>query len=237
MDDVELRDISDEWGQFAFEGPKAREFLETILSSAAPSQLGMATSVIWEGQPFWWIRKDELSESGFEIILPTAILRKFEETIVGKGVAFGLRGVGPEASEILRLERGIPLYGVDFTEKNNPVEVRLENAYSLNKGCYVGQEVVSKATYVGGVPKVLSRLRLDGQAVPERGDAVTSGDGKEIGIITSAVFSPSNGCTIALAYLRKGFWTPGHVHRVGELRAEVVDSFRKKGPWGLGAGI
>jgi folate-binding protein YgfZ len=130
-----------------------------------------------------------------------------------------------ETCEILRLEKGIPLYGVDFTEKNNPVEAGLENAYSLTKGCYAGQEVVSKAIRVGSVPKALSRMKLEGRIVPERGTAVTSREGKEIGKITSAVMSPLLGCPIAFGFLKRGFWTPGQVHWAGGLKAEVVERF------------
>lgn len=226
MDDVELEDISEQLGHFAIEGPKSTELMQKILGEDAPPDPDRFLSVDWEGEALWWIRKDELVEPGFEIVLPSRTQSRFVETVAAAGSTFGFVKVEAEAFEVLRLERGIPVNGIDFSDRNNPVEVRLSDAYSLTKGCYTGQEVVSKATRVGSVPKALSRLILEGQDVPERGASVTDQEGREIGRITSAVFSPILGCPIALAYLKKGFWVPGAVHRVGRLKAEVTDSFQ-----------
>jgi folate-binding protein YgfZ len=48
------------------------------------------------------------------------------------------------------MEAGIPWYGQDMDEYRYSMEARLETAISLTKGCYLGQEVVSKATHTGG---------------------------------------------------------------------------------------
>lgn len=231
MDDVELEDISEELGHFSVEGPEASDLLEGILGLDVPAGVGSVNSLIWRDQPLLWIRKDELEKPGFEIILPNSISPDFRAELTRAGRSHGLVKIGPEAYELLRLERGIPLNGIDFTEKNNPVEARLENAYSLSKGCYVGQEVVSKATYVGSVAKALSKLKIEGQVVPERGARVLEEGGKEIGRITSAVLSLQLQCPIALAFLKKGFWAAGLIHRIeipshGLPLAEVVEQFQ-----------
>ena len=67
----------------------------------------------------------------------------------GRGRA-GLVEISQEARNILRMEAAIPWYGQDMDEYRYPMEARLETAISLTKGCYLGQEVVSKATHTGG---------------------------------------------------------------------------------------
>jgi folate-binding protein YgfZ len=230
MDDVNLEDISAQIDHYSVEGPKSGELLRAILKDDLPSGRLKVHASRWEGSPLWWLRKDELASPGFEVILPKTVSRKFQNSLVEKGAALGIEQTSSDAFELLRMEKGIPINGIDFSQKNNPVEARLSGAYSLTKGCYVGQEVVSKATLVGSVPKALSRLKIEGELVPEREASIFESDGKEIGWITSAVWSPLLKQPIALAFLRKGFWDPGQVHQVEgpsseRLRAEVVDGF------------
>jgi len=230
MDDVELEDVSQELNHFAVEGLQAKELLQAILGGRAPSAALSANALHWRSRPVWWLRKDLLAEPGFEIILPKPVSGEFENSLAEEGRSCGLVEIGPEAFELLRMERGIPINGIDFSERNNPVEARLDEAYSLKKGCYIGQEVVSKATLIGSVPKALSRLKLEDPIVPAKGAPVFAQDGREVGRITSAVFSPRLERPIALAFLKKGFWDSGSVHRVvgplsEALSAEVVESF------------
>lgn len=232
MDDVELRDISGDLGHYSVEGPKALDLLGTLLKAKAPSDLWNLTQVAWKGEALWWIRKDELASPGYEIILPSSIKLQFETELSRAGIPCGLTRIGPEAYEVLRLERGIPLQGVDFTERNNPVEAGLKNAYSLTKGCYIGQEVVAKSTHVGSAAKALSKLKLEGATVPERGALVLDQAVREIGRITSAAFSPMLECPIALGFLKRGFWEVGKVNLVEvgpeeRCQAEVVEQFQQ----------
>ena len=89
-------------------------------------------------------------------------------------------------------------------ENRYPMEAQLHEAISLTKGCYIGQEVVAKATNIGGVANLLIGLKLNGSVVPTQETLVKDGD-KQIGVITSAVFSPRLQCAIALAYLKRPF--------------------------------
>ncbi len=119
------------------------------------------------------------------------------------------RKSGPEAAESLRLERGIPRFGVDFTERNNPVEAGLQYAISFTKGCYVGQEVVSKATYVGGVSRRLVRLRIAEESAAPAGTDIIDDGGKKVGVVTSSAYSPEFRSAIAFGYVKSRFACPG----------------------------
>lgn len=109
--------------------------------------------------------------------------------------------IGRDAFDVLRIEAGVPRYGVDMTEGTLALEVAPEGAISFTKGCYKGQEVVARGTYVGHMNRKLLGLRIDGDVPPSRGDVIRK-EGQEIGNVTSGAWSPTKGWVIALALLR-----------------------------------
>lgn len=120
----------------------------------------------------------------------------------------GAVSVGWQAVERLRMETGRPLYGVDFGDDTFPQETGLEDAVSYTKGCYLGQEVVARIHYRGGVQRHLRRLRLSG---PAEVGADLWLDGKKVGTLTSASPSLSGDELLGLAI----------VHRRAEVGAEL----------------
>ncbi|MEP7011373.1 MAG: folate-binding protein [Acidobacteriota bacterium] len=113
----------------------------------------------------------------------------------------GARPVSFEAVEILRVEAGLPRFGVDFGPENFPQETGQEEAaVSYTKGCYLGQEVVARIHYRGGVQRSMRGLRFEGE-IPERG-APLSFEGREAGTVGSTVKSPRFG-GIGLAVIHK----------------------------------
>lgn len=113
----------------------------------------------------------------------------------------GVRAVGREALEVLRIESGLPRVGVDMGESTLALEVAPDGAISFTKGCYVGQEVVARGTYRGHVRRRLMGLRIDGDAPPAHADPVNREEA-EVGRVTSATWSPTTGWVVALALLR-----------------------------------
>jgi folate-binding protein YgfZ len=113
----------------------------------------------------------------------------------------GVTPVGRDASEVLRIEAGVPRFGSDMGEDTLALEVAPESAISFTKGCYVGQEIVARGTYVGQVRRKLVGLRVDGDASPLHGDRI-SNSGREVGLITSAAWSPTIGRVIAMGIVR-----------------------------------
>src|SRR5439155_21640355 len=113
----------------------------------------------------------------------------------------GVSPIGRDAIELLRIEAGIPRFGADMDENTLALEVAPESALSFTKGCYVGQEIVARGTYVGQVRRKLVGLRVEGDLPPVRGDRVSKGD-RDVGFVTSGAWSPTIGWVIALALLR-----------------------------------
>ncbi len=115
--------------------------------------------------------------------------------------------IGRDAFEILRIEAGVPRFGVDMGEDTLALEAAPESAISFTKGCYVGQEIVARGTYVGQVRRKLLGLRVDGDVTPVRGDRVSKGE-RDVGFVTSGAWSPTLGSFIAMGVLRTEDATP-----------------------------
>jgi folate-binding protein YgfZ len=116
----------------------------------------------------------------------------------------GAREVAEQATEIVRVELGIPRYGIDLDETVIPQEAGLnERAVSFTKGCYVGQETVARLHYRGKPNRHLRGLKLPPEPSPmtQAGTELRLGD-RAVGHVGSAVVSPRLG-RIGLALLRR----------------------------------
>jgi len=122
--------------------------------------------------------------------------------------AAGAAPVGFDAWETLRVERGVPRFGAEYGADNFPQETgHPDAAVDYEKGCYLGQEVVARIHYRGGVNKGLVGLDLgagdgDGSAPPAAGTPVLH-DGRAAGHLGTAVRSPAFGRTLALVILHQ----------------------------------
>jgi folate-binding protein YgfZ len=129
------------------------------------------------------------------------------------------------AAETLRVEAGIPKFGADMTEDTIPLEAGIEGrAISMTKGCYVGQEVIVRVLHRGHgrlARKLVGLSIVDEGALPPAGSVVRF-DGREVGRLTSAAWSPRLQRGIALAYLHRDHTAPGERVEVNGAAAEVV---------------
>jgi len=143
---------------------------------------------------------------------------------VGAAIA-GVATVGDDAGwEALRLERGVPRFGVDFDDKTYPQEAQLEKvAVSFDKGCYLGQEVVCMLEMRGHVKRKLVPVVLDDGAPPPRGAPVTDEAGAPIGEVTSAGTSPTLGKPVVMVMVKRAFAEAGKRLVVGGASGEVVE--------------
>jgi folate-binding protein YgfZ len=132
----------------------------------------------------------------------------------------GSRRIDSSLLETIRVENGIARVGVDTADKTIALEARLNRAISFNKGCYLGQETIERATARGGLKKRMFGLRFNTGNVPDAG-AVLSLSGREVGRVTSVVRSPRFGA-IGLAILHHSAWTPGTELKVGKDDSAIV---------------
>lgn len=115
-------------------------------------------------------------------------------------------------AELIRIEQGIPRWGRELTDQIIPTEANLEStSIDYAKGCYIGQEVISRIKMSGQTNKRLCGLvSLSGTPLqPGMRLAAAEDDGKEAGWITSAARSPRLEKEIALGYVKRGFNAEG----------------------------
>lgn len=208
--DFKVEDVSDEYRSLSVQGPKSHLIMKEICFEPVPS---LAEHDWFEtliaGHRAMVTKASHTGELGFDILVRPSELNDVWDFILLKGNFHSIVPFGLEALNTLRIEAGIPIYGEDIDETNMMLETGLQDAVSLTKGCYTGQEAVAMATYRGHISKKLSGLAVGGDVVPKPGNIVKK-DGKEIGLVTSSLRSPSLGGVIALAYVKYGFFEPGN---------------------------
>jgi tRNA-modifying protein YgfZ len=143
-------------------------------------------------------------------------------TAVHEGAGEPVVEAGAAILEVLRVEAGLPAPDHELTEEHNPWEARLDDAISLTKGCYVGQEVVARLNTYKKVARTLVRIAIPGTAVTlATGDPVRAG-AETIGVVTSSVVIPDGaGRTLALGYVRSADATAGRSVEVEHAGAPV----------------
>ena len=146
----------------------------------------------------------------------------------------GLKDEGVNAVEIntglfetLRIESGIPKYGVDMDETTIVPELGLDDLISYNKGCYIGQEIIARIHFRGHVAKKLTGLVLSEPGAVatglSHGSDLTTINGKNAGRITSVTYSPKLEKQIALAFVRYDYLATGTELKLGDLSATVTN--------------
>jgi tRNA-modifying protein YgfZ len=146
-----------------------------------------------------------LGGPAFTILAPQTRAGSIVDRITG-GLP-GARRINDDTAEILRIENGLARTGVDTTDKTIALEARMNRAISFNKGCYLGQETIERATARGGLKKKLFGLKFKDGKIPERSAAINL-EGKEVGRVSSTAVSPRLGA-IGLGILHHSAWQPG----------------------------
>ncbi|MGC8667044.1 MAG: aminomethyltransferase family protein [Chthonomonadales bacterium] len=156
------------------------------------------------------VAADHTGEGGYDVYLPAQRAEELWRVLQSQGCT----PVGERASEVLRIEAGIPRYGLELTDNVFPLECGLQNSHiSTSKGCYVGQEVIARILSRGHTNRALAGLLFDGEEVPQPGTEVrgfaSEGQAPVAGVITSSCTSFTLGAPIALALLRREASRPG----------------------------
>ena len=123
-------------------------------------------------------------------------------------LALGYHFIDSAAADVMRIEQGLPRWGRELTEEIIPIEANLEQrTIDYQKGCYIGQEVISRIKMSGQTNKRLCGLISLNNTPLEPGMKLVapSASGKEAGWLTSATRSPRLGKEIALGYVKRGF--------------------------------
>jgi folate-binding protein YgfZ len=188
-------------------GPQSTPILQRLAAVKLPEgeQYISCAIAVWRGHPLMIRRLQERGFQSYHLAGEAAQMGPLWQALRHLGAT----PCGMRSLETVRIEEGFPVIGLDIKEKNLPQELgRDDKAISLNKGCYLGQEIVARIDSRGAVSKVLAGIRFQTANVPASEDALTR-DGQAAGQVTSAAYSPRFGVSVGLAYLRRPFHEPG----------------------------
>jgi aminomethyltransferase len=212
IQDVDIRMATEEFALFGVHGPKATEKLASVLTETTPEQHLRFVRGSLRDAGVTVVRTDALAgEEGYTVICGAADASEVFDTLETRGLnaaPFGYR-----TWETLTLEAGTPLFPTEL-DGAVPNNLGLHVAIDYDKGCFVGQEVVSRVANRGRPTKQLLGLRTE--AVPDPDAAVFDGD-ENVGSVTRARESPTLGDPVALALLDRSV-----DDRVGETGALTV---------------
>ena len=165
---------------------------------------------------------DLLGHGGMVLAAPAGEATAFEARVTAEVTKLGGVVADDATWDAVRIEHGLPRFGVEFDTTHYPQEAALETlAVSFQKGCYLGQEVVYMLQERGHVKRKLVPLDLDAGDVPRVGAAVTTAEGEAVGEIRSATLGPSSGKPVAIAMVKWAQAKPGT-----ELNVAVTDGSR-----------
>lgn len=215
-EEVEFEDLSPALACLGVYGPEAAWALAKVVVGVLPvGEHALAAGTV-AGVPVTLAGATLGPLPGFDLFVPRGQLQAVWEAL--QGVA---SPAGEAAWELARLVGGVPRPGVELTEDTNPLEANLERAISYNKGCYIGQEVIAKATFRGHVTRKLAAFTLtyDGAAPPMNTELL---DGERVvGRLTTAALLP-DGSKLGLGYVKRDLaGKPGTVLRFAGGQATV----------------
>jgi folate-binding protein YgfZ len=220
---VRFTDATPTFAPLALAGPEAARTVRDAVGIDLPERELAWSRSTWRSRE---IRLARLAVAGS----PGALLDAGPEGAADLWEA--LRGAGATpaglvARDCLRVEAGLALPREDVDENVYPQEARLEAAFSLTKGCYVGQEVVAKIDTYGGLNKRLVALKISHDDPVSRGTRlhkVEDGERRDLGVVTSWAYSFVLDTGLVLAYVKRRSQAVGTRFEVGDgpAIAEVV---------------
>jgi folate-binding protein YgfZ len=221
-EDVRVSDVSASIAQFSVIGAKAGP----IARDAADHVRRADGNAVLEPTDAFAAPTDEAAVGSVDLFVPAAR----RDALIAALVEAGATPMPADLVETFRIEAGRPKFGVDMTEETIPLEAGLlDRAISTTKGCYVGQEIIIRVLHRGGgrVARRLAKLAVPaGVSTPPAAGTALSVDGREVGAVTSAAFSPGSDRVMALGYVARDFAEVGRRVSIalpdGPVAAEIV---------------
>lgn len=216
IEDVAIEETGGELDQVVIQGPRTLGFLASLLDTVEGIASELLPKEVFGCHPIELLGREVLAfrisltgEDGYVFVLERGEGGGLLKTLLELSGEFTVGVVEPGAQETLRIEAGIPRYGIDMDDSNVVSETTLErDAISFEKGCYLGQEVVARLKTYGSPKQALMGLTFESSASPPEPGSTIVVDKKKIGRITSVTNSPTLGAPIALAYLDRDHRVP-----------------------------
>lgn len=210
--DTQLRNLSEELGALAVQGPRVAEFIDQCfpgptvggteagrLSELKKNQIARIGS---GGEAVWIARTGYTGEDGFELIAPGPLLPRLWDLLLERGGPSGLKPAGLGARDTLRTEMCYPLYGHELNESITPLEAGLGAFVSLEKSQFIGRGALLQQKETGLAKRCAAFKMVEKSAPPRPQYPIWNAGGTErIGEVVSGTQSPSLAIGIGLGYV------------------------------------
>ncbi len=208
--DTRLIDISEQTGLIAVQGPNAADALQTL------------TDIPLKDLSYYTFSKGRFAgldnvlvsatgytgAGGFEIYAANEQIGAIWEAVFEAGKNFEIQPTGLGARDTLRLEMGYCLYGNDIDDETSPFEAGLGWITKLQKGEFIGRDLMLKEK-TEGIRRKLVGFTVEDRRAPRHGYGIENTGGQSIGIVTSGAPSPSLDIPIGMGYVAKEYAAEG----------------------------
>ena len=190
--DIDLRNLSDDYGQLAVQGPDAEAVVEEVLGLECKELTFYTVKTIGD---VIVSRTGYTGEDGFEIYADPAFINDCWDKLLASGRC---KPCGLGCRDTLRFEVGLPLYGDELSEEISPIMAGLGIFVKLDKEEFVGREALARQK-AEGVARKLVGIELKDKAIPRHGYTVLNADGEAIGEVTTGYHTISSDKSVCMA--------------------------------------
>ncbi|MBQ6551070.1 MAG: glycine cleavage system aminomethyltransferase GcvT [Lachnospiraceae bacterium] len=205
--DVAVKDVSDEYGQIALQGPKAETILEKLTEKESIPEKNYTARFDRKVGGISCIvsRTGYTGSDGFELYTAAADTEKMWQLLLDAGAEEGLIPCGLGARDTLRLEACMPLYGHELTDAISPLTAGLGIFVKMEKEDFIGKKAMEEA----GEPAMCRvGLKTIGRGIIREHQDVYA-DGVKIGQTTSGTHCPYVGYPAAMAIIDRAYRKTG----------------------------
>ena len=196
--DVDLQNLSDDYGQIAVQGPEAEQVVEQILEIPCSEMIFYTCKTLKvpseSAGEIIISRTGYTGEDGFEIYATPETIIAYWDKLIASGRC---QPCGLGCRDTLRFEVGLPLYGDELSDDITPVMAGLSMFCKFDKEAFVGREALLRQKTEGVRQRVVG-IELNDKAIPRHGYAVLK-DGERVGEVTTGYHTISTDKSVCMA--------------------------------------
>ena len=189
--DIDLKNMSDHYGQLAVQGPEAEQVVEEVLGLACKELVFYTVKTIGD---IIVSRTGYTGEDGFEIYATPDVINDYWDKLMASGRC---KPCGLGCRDTLRFEVGLPLYGDELSDDITPVMAGLSMFCKFDKDEFIGKEALQQQKAEGPARRVIG-IELKDKAIPRHGYDVLF-EGQKVGEVTTGYHSISSDKSVCMA--------------------------------------
>ncbi|MFN0263483.1 FAD-dependent oxidoreductase [Tepidamorphus sp. 3E244] len=205
--EVEVTDVTEDFGTLSLMGPKARDVLKAVTDADVSNEafpFGHVREIDIAGHTIRALRVTYVGELGWELHIPIGATGEVFDALMEAGKPHGLKPVGYRAIESLRLEKGYRAWGSDITPNDTPFEAGLGWAVKLKKNApFMGREALEQRNGAK-LTKRLAGFTVDDPDAVLVGRETILRNGEPVGYLTSGGYGYTLGKSIGYGYVKNG---------------------------------